>query len=365
MTSLLALALVSRLLVALVGAWALRTFPLWGDGTGWSRGSPLVVPLARWDSAYYMGIAEVGRGYVVETWNFPPGYPLALRGTKALLPTLEWADAGALVSFVAFLACVPLLYTLTLRHFDARVAWRATALFTLLPATLWASAVYADGLFLALVLACFVAMHARHWLVAGALASLAAITRPYGLLLAPVIVLALVLARRRGEPVAPLAWLAPGLALVAPLVDSWVTRDGTGGLLGQHETREAVWSAVGWRNPLTPWNWPSPHTDTFVFAVAGYVLALAALSWAARDAWRRGEDAPLAVYAFSALVVVLMVAYADTTPSLRYSLCIVAVPWALAHWTARSPALFLGVAVACAAALATVTAFFALWWPLW
>ena len=359
--SLLALAAAVRLVVlGAAAAGGLLVTRYAGEGA-WTKDAPLWLRhLARWDSGYYLGIAEHGRGYQPASWAFDPGYPLAVRALWRSVPGLDEMEAAFLVGLAALAASVPLLYHLTRAWFDAETAWRATALFALLPASFYFTAVYPDGLFTAFVLAFFLSLAKRQWLLAGAFASLAAVTRPQGILLPGVLLLALALDRARGNRPSPWALLALPLAAALPAWDMLLAWQATGDWLHPHHVRSALWPHVHLRGPLDTFTWPYlPLQRGFV--LGALVLLVGSLAWAARDAWRRRLDAPVEVHAFCFAQGALMLAYSDPAASVRYLLPVLVVPWALAT-TARRMAL---VAALSLAALAAVAALFAAWYPLY
>ena len=319
--------------------------------------------LARWDSGYYLGIAERGRGYQPESWAFDPGYPLAVRALWRSVPGFDEMDAGFVVGVAALAASVPLLYHLTRAWFDPGFAWRATALFTLLPASFYFSAMYPDGLFAAFVLAFFLCLARRRWLLAGALASLAALTRPQGIVLPGVLLLALVLDRLRGNRPHPAALLALPLAVALPAWDMAFVYLQTGDFLHQHHARSALWPHVAWRNPLDLLDWPFRPGQAWVVGLA-FALLLGSLAWAARDAWRRRLAAPLEAYAFAALLGVVCLAYSDPVATMRYLLPVLTVPWALAAFASSRWRVAL-VVLPSLAVLAAVAILFAAWYPLY
>ena len=73
-------------------------------------GNLLVAPFARWDSVWYLAIAQGGYDHQPARTAFFPLYPLAMRG----LGTVIGSDliAGVLISLVAFAIALVLLYRL-------------------------------------------------------------------------------------------------------------------------------------------------------------------------------------------------------------------------------------------------------------
>lgn len=360
----MALAIAARVLVQVAATWSGQHVPRYEAALpgAWDRGEVWARSFARWDSAYYMGIAEAGRGAQTGSWAFSPAYPLAVRFVDERLG-VDVVTAGVLVSLAAFLACVPLCYHLSAAWFGRDAAWRATALLVFLPSSFYLSAVYSEGLFLAVVLGFFLCVTRGWWLAAGALASLGAVTRQVGILLPAVLLLALLLARARGHRIPAHALIALPLALALPALDAWHAHQETGDWLAQIHARDAVWPEVEWRWPwavVTLW----AHWTQKVAMLLAAGLVGAGLVWAWRDARRRDLDAPLEVYAYCAFLAFIAFCYSDLGAALRYVVPILIVPWALAAWTAP-PRRFALVAAASAMLLLATAVLFAAWYPLY
>ena len=153
-------------------------------------GDLLVAPAARWDSVWYLTIAE--RGYGTEQDHaqaaFYPLYPLLMRSVGWVVgsPLL----AGILVSLGCFLVALVLLHRLTALELGLGDARATVLLVAFFPTALFFSAVYSEGLFLLVTVGAFLAARRGRWAWAGALGGLAALTRNSGvLLLVPLLVL--------------------------------------------------------------------------------------------------------------------------------------------------------------------------------
>ena len=146
---------------------------------------PLLAPLARWDSVWYLRIADSGYGESAPRAAFFPLYPLLVRA----LATPFGASEGALlvaayaVSLAAFLAALVLLYRLTELELGRRLARPTLLLLAVFPAALYFGAPYSESLFLLLAVGAFYAARTGSWAWAGACAGLASATRSAGLLL--------------------------------------------------------------------------------------------------------------------------------------------------------------------------------------
>jgi hypothetical protein len=161
---------------------------------------PLLAPLARWDSVWYLRIADSGYGGNASLRSghrpllaqdsapraaFFPLYPLLVRGVGTLFGGSHAAllVASYLVSLGAFLAALVLLHRLTELELGRRLARPALLLLAVFPAAVYFGAPYSESLFLLLAVGAFYAARTGRWAWAGACAGLASGTRSAGLLL--------------------------------------------------------------------------------------------------------------------------------------------------------------------------------------
>lgn len=191
----------SRLALFAVGILSTSLLP---QGTSVQRGnliahSPVSRPLemwARWDSEWYLLIAA--EGYEVENRfaelavpyerqaaaGFLPLYPMLIRAMSFVLSPVA---AGVLISNLClFLSLILLdrLVRLEVQGTDGEsAAFAACAALLVHPSSLFLSAVYAESLYLALSLGVFLFARRQKFAAAGILGGLAAITRPFGVLL--------------------------------------------------------------------------------------------------------------------------------------------------------------------------------------
>lgn len=171
-------------------------------------GDALVSPAGRWDSVWYLAIAQ--GGYPAGDPRRPaffPLYPWLVRVTGAVLgqPLL----AGALVSTACFGVALALLHRLTEIELGAGAGRWAVWSLALFPMSFFFSATYAESLFLMLSVGSVYAARTGRWAWAGALGGLAAATRSAGLVLVVALVLLWWAQRgRRPSPPTQLAWVA-------------------------------------------------------------------------------------------------------------------------------------------------------------
>ncbi|MEO8054221.1 MAG: mannosyltransferase family protein [Acidobacteriota bacterium] len=206
--------------VALVAA---RSTPWLTARTGWSEELSRRLPaLARWDSGWYVSIAEGGyeappvRVGQETNHAFFPLYPALMRGASCATG-LDVARAGALVSAAALLGALLLLAAWTRRRFGEERVWPALLAFLAFPTSFFFAAVYSESLLLFLALGAVLALEEDRDGLAAAAGLLTGLTRISGLVLAPALFLvSWRRSRERGRPV-PQALLRAGLVGASPL----------------------------------------------------------------------------------------------------------------------------------------------------
>lgn len=288
---------------------------------------------ARWDAEYYVSIAVDGYSFDPSRYSnisFFPLYPLLVRlGTLALGRTDPQTVAlvGVVVSNLALLIALLYLAVLVGRDFGVGVARRAVLYVLVFPTTFFLSAVYAESLFLATVIATIYHARRGEWYRAGVVGCLAALTRPFGILL--LIPMALEMLQQR-----PALRFLPSLALIPAGTAAffgylwWRFGDPLLYLKGNSAWGRDV--AAPWdtlssfiRGPIVFFGWPHSVLD-FTFLVGLAVLAVLA--------WRRLPRS----YAAFATAALLFSASTDlwvSTP--RHALALFPVIILLAVWGER------------------------------
>jgi hypothetical protein len=215
----------------LVVAWAhvARTLPV-SPRQGWApdvaRRAP---PLARYDSGWYLRIAEHGYGPPPPPGEksehvFFPLYPL-LVGALSRALSIDAFAAGVAVSTLAALAAAWLFAAEARRRLGGSAPGsevpesepRSALLFLLLfPTAFFLLAMYAESLFLLLALLAFASIERRRFVAAAAFGFLAGLTRAPAVALALPLGLAAAAAPGRRRPLAAvLVGLAPALGVAA------------------------------------------------------------------------------------------------------------------------------------------------------
>jgi len=317
---------------------------------------PLLAALARWDAAAYLDIAMNGYAGAGHESNaaYSPLYPALVRVGGLVLggSTDAFIIAGVVVANAALLLALRALLRLATPIVGDAAARRAAIYLLVFPTTIVLSAMYAEPLFLFLAIASASEAERRRWWRSGALATLAALTRPFGAL--AVIPLGYALWRSRSEiprsavlalagaPLAFLSWIAYLYALSGdPLRFAHVY---------------AAWGSA----PRTPVQAFTDLFDASVYGFPWFVLGLFLLFVVLVIAsWR---VAGRGLGALGTALLLVLASSGSLTSSMRYELAIFPAFIALAAFTRRPAAHVVWTALSACFAL-VFTAMFALW--LW
>jgi hypothetical protein len=178
----------------------------------------------RWDAGWFERIARDGYRSDDASAAFFPGYPLAIRGVTTVLPLSE-GDAALLVSNIAFLGALIVLFALTTFEFSTDSARRTVLLLVCFPASFFFLSPYSESSFLFASLLTFWWARRGRWGSAAAAGFAAALTRSVGVLLVPALLLEAWSVDRRERSRAIAASLVPLLAPAA-YAAYWFARAG-------------------------------------------------------------------------------------------------------------------------------------------
>jgi hypothetical protein len=281
---------------------------------------------ARWDGDPYLTIAREGyRADAPSHAEYFPLYPFLMRIGGGLFGSDDaYLAAGVVISNLALFAALVYLARSVMLDHDTKTATRAAVYLLVFPTTVFLSAVYAESLFLLLAVAAMYHARRQEWLLAGALAALAALTRPFGAVVAlPLAMEAL----RRPVAVRGLAatLLAPA-AFFAWVAVLWLITGDPRALL----TAQAQWGRhfslplQAFADLFDPAVYSFPY---FVLAFTVFIGALVVISW-------RVLRPSLAAYATVVFLVALSTGSLTAAP--RYylavfpafiALAVIAPPW--------------------------------------
>ena len=140
---------------------------------------------SRWDTGFYVSIAEEGyryEGVELPSVAFFPLLPILMRLLTPLVG--DAVVAGILISNLALLAATIVLYRAVLDEWNAAAAERSIWYLSVFPASLFGSAIYTESLFLLTAIGAFFLARRGRWLGAGLVGVAAALTRLHGVLVA-------------------------------------------------------------------------------------------------------------------------------------------------------------------------------------
>jgi len=168
---------------------------------------------SRWDTGFYVSIAE--EGYMYEGVDLPSVafFPLLPLMMRALTPfTGDPLVAGILISNIALLLASVLLYRLVVESRDRRLAERTTWYFLIFPAAFFGIAVYTESLFLLFAIGALYFARRGYWEIAALLGIAGSMTRLMGLIIAVMLLVEWWQQRRAmsgGRRPSPVALAAP------------------------------------------------------------------------------------------------------------------------------------------------------------
>lgn len=134
----------------------------------------------RFDANWYLKIAMRGYDGSDGSTVYFPVYPLLIRLLSSVLPPML---AATLISNLALLGVLVLLYRLASGIVDAPAVQRTLIYFLLFPTSFFLTAAYTESLFLLFVLGCLDSASRRRWTWALTWGTFAALTRLQGVLL--------------------------------------------------------------------------------------------------------------------------------------------------------------------------------------
>ncbi len=209
---------------------------------------------SRWDTGFYVSIAEEGykyEGVPLPSVAFFPLLPIIMRAVTAL--GADTVVAGVLVSNLALLLATMLFYRLVEMEWPEgreKIADRAIWYFLIFPTSFFGSAIYSESLFLVCAIGALYCGRRGAWAWAGALGILAAMSRFLGVLVAPLLFVEWWMQRQKPLVRRPALWtvITPALIPLGTLAYmAYLWRTFGDPLAFTHAS--AAWG----REPSSPW----------------------------------------------------------------------------------------------------------------
>jgi hypothetical protein len=192
---------VAGLRVALAAHVVIRAFGLiLLYAAGLFNGESAYFALTRWDATWYRRIAEHGYGHVqvasdgrrLSDYAFFPLYPIAERALSAVTG-LPLVQAGLVISAISSLVAAAGIYRVGTHLHDARTGVILVCLWSSVPVAVVQSMAYTESLFTAFAAWSLYAILVHRFVLAGALAALAGLTRAMSVALVAAVVSAALL----------------------------------------------------------------------------------------------------------------------------------------------------------------------------
>ena len=285
---------------------------------------------ARFDSGFYATIAQ--QGYTAQSASFLPFYPLLIRiglsGVCAPLQALPIAcsDMGVafVISNVAALSAVLVLYKLARLDCDGEHASRGVFYFLIFPSAFFLTAAYSESVFVVLAASSLLAARRRWWAAAIMAAMLAMLTRATGLCLFA----ALLVEWRAARPWRDLRWLWL-LAIPAAFVafEAYLQAQGLSFFATEQQLFKRAPLNFGALEANLDWEHVLAHPEAQVNLALDLTLAAFVFLVSAVGAWR----VRLSYGVFGALCVLLPLSSGQVLGLDRFALSAFTAPLILAR----------------------------------
>jgi Gpi18-like mannosyltransferase len=294
---------------------------------------PILDSWAKWDTVWYVIIADSGYEADSRAAAFFPLYPLTVRVVRTVL-FMDTFPAAMLVSAVSTLVALILVHRFVTEAVDSAHARRTTWYLLAFPTGFYLMAAYNESMFIALLVGSLYCMRRGHWWTAGVLAGFSGATRMIGVVLGLAFVYEYL--RQRGFSLRKVRFDALAVTLVPVglalyMLYLWNT---FGDAMYFNEAQKAwfrdgyqwPWTTVAdtWTLIATSASWLSPDTVRNIYNLLTVLLGLVFLGLALVGPWKLGrENAYLVI--FSVFVLMLPVlspihSYYPLSSMLRYVL---------------------------------------------
>ena len=272
----------------------------------------------QWDTGHYVNIAQRGYDPATENPAFFPLYPLLMRILDPVLPG-QTLSAGLIISNIACIASLAVLYRLTEDLFGPAMARRTTFYLMAYPFAFFLSAAYNESLFLLFSVASLYCMRRGHWWAAGLIGALASATRQAGVLLALAFVVEYLRQRDRRPFLVGwnvLAILLVPVGIIAYAIFCWQTMGDPLKFVNVQSAwgREANWPWEGAQRTIRIIEEAASNGAVFqplvvlnVIDLLAVVVTLVLLVLSAVGPWRLSRESLfIVVFGYASLVLVLV-----------------------------------------------------------
>lgn len=151
----------------------------------------------RWDAPHYLYLAQHWYTALGDESNFIVFFPLYPLILKPLVALLDPAISGIAVSIAFYLTGSYFLYKLIAIDYPEKIARWAVIALAIFPTSYFFNAPYTESLFLFIFSLSFYFARREKWIGAGIVAGLGTVTRPFGFLLLPAILVEWYLSKKK------------------------------------------------------------------------------------------------------------------------------------------------------------------------
>lgn len=141
----------------------------------------------RWDAPHYLYIAQHWYTNIGDEANFIVFFPLYPSIVKALSFIADPVISGIIISSTFFILGSYYFYELIKIDYSEKIARWAVIAMAIFPTSYFFNAPYTESLFLFIFATSLYAARKNNWIIAGLATALGCITRPFGILLLPAI----------------------------------------------------------------------------------------------------------------------------------------------------------------------------------
>jgi Gpi18-like mannosyltransferase len=183
---LLVFALIVRLLTLILPWLTINLLFPQNEPTGFLQFTQ--ISWARWDAPHYLYLAQHWYTAIGDEANFIvffPLYPLILKPIIFILGNA--ALSGIFTSITLYLTGLYFFYKLVSLDYSEKVAGYAVISLAIFPTSYFFNSPYTESLFLLIFSIAMYAARKENWIIAGVVAGLGMITRPFGFLVLPAI----------------------------------------------------------------------------------------------------------------------------------------------------------------------------------
>jgi hypothetical protein len=305
--------------------------------------------LGGWDTTWYLDVARHGyehdMGQVGEIYTNLAFFPL-MPGIMAAAIGIGVNPfvAAVVIANLAFLAALWALWALTRGREGVLGADRAVWTLALLPAALYCSLAYTEGLALASAIGASLAAVRGRWATAGLLAAVASLSRPTGGIVVLLLVMLAVREPRPGRVRRALLTALPSVLAVGAFL-AWMAVERGSAFLPFEAQRAWDRGQLGIgivtaapREIAAGWDLVADLHFTAAWTATGRDLAFLALyGWLLVRLWRREGGLRSPWVAYSAAVLAIPLASGTITSLARLGLLAFPLVWPLADWVYERP----------------------------